>query len=215
MSDPNRELPLEEMPEPPIFKLTDGDGNDVLEETEVGGEKAAVGALFSSRELAGEFSGEAETFGMEALSSLEPEELENNASVEEYAASGMDFILVVTERGTGLFHAADVAARGSEGSGGFPLPLHFFTDESGESPLISVEEGDGEILVAALFTTSGRAEDFRKKASRLDLPETLGTIHDRDGLSRHARVAERAGADYAVLDPESGLTEAIPLDELK
>jgi hypothetical protein len=216
MTDPNRELRLEELPEPPLFKLISGDGGDVLEENEVGGEEAKVGALFSARELAEEFSEEAESFGMGSFSNLGAEELEDRASVEEYAASpGVDFLLVVTESGTGLFHAPDVAARFSDESGGFPFPLHFFTDEAGESPLISVEESGGEILVAALFTSPERAEDFRKQAHHLGLPETLGTIHDREGLSRHALVAERAGADYAVLDPEAGMTEAIPLDELK
>jgi hypothetical protein len=27
-------------------------------------------------------------------------------------------------------------------------------------------------------------------------------------------VAQQAGADYAVIDPESGITEAIPMEEL-
>lgn len=216
MTGPNRELSLEEFPEPPLFKLADEDGGDAFEETEVGGEEAKVGAIFSSRELAEWFSGEAESFGMDSLSNLAAEELEDRAAVEEYAASSrMDYLLVVTERGSGLFHAEDVAAHFSEESGGFTFPLHFFTDESGESPLISVEEGDGELLVAALFTSPEKAEGFRKRASHLDLPETLGTIWNREGLSRHALVAERAGADYAVLDPEAGTTEAIPLDEMK
>ncbi len=216
MSDPSRELRLEELPPAPLFKLTDEEGADAFQRTEVGGEEATAGAIFSSRELAEEFSGEAEAFGMESLSNLEAEELEDRASVEEYASSSdMDYLLVVTERGTGLFHAPDVAAHFSDGSGEFSFPLHFFTDESGESPLISVEQGDGEILVAALFNSPEKAEDFRKQASRLDLPGTLGAIHDRDGLRRHVLVAEQAGADYAVLDPESGTTEAIPLDELK
>jgi hypothetical protein len=215
MSDPNRELSLEELPESPLFKLTD-DGANVFQRSEVGGEEAKVGAMFPTRELAEEFSWEAEAFGMESLSNLEAEELEDRASIEKYASSpGVDYLLVVTERGTGLFHAPDVAAHFSEEAGEFSFPLHFFTDEAGESPLISVEHGDGEILVAALFSSPEKAEDFRKRAFHLDLPDTLGTIHDRDGLSRHALVAERAGAEYAVLDPEAGTTEAIPLDELK
>ncbi|MGI8541333.1 MAG: hypothetical protein ACR2N0_16435 [Rubrobacteraceae bacterium] len=216
MTDPNRELSLEELPEPPLFKLTDENGGDIFEETEVGGEAAKVGALFSSREIAEEFSEEAESFGMGSFSNLGAGVLETRASVEGYATMpGVDFLLVVAERGTGLFHASDVAARSSEESGGFPFPLHFFTDEAGESPLITVEESGGEILVAALFTSSEKAEDFRQRASHLDLPDTLGTIHEREGLSRHALVAERTGAEYAVLDPEAGTTEAIPLDELK
>jgi len=48
----------------------------------------------------------------------------------------------------------------------------------------------------------------------LDLPDALGTIDDAEGLRRHALVARQAGADYAVLDPESGMSEAIPVEEL-
>jgi hypothetical protein len=33
-------------------------------------------------------------------------------------------------------------------------------------------------------------------------------------LRRHALVARQAGALYAVVDPESGLTEAIPIEDL-
>jgi hypothetical protein len=215
MTDPNRELRLEEMPPPPLFKLVADDGSDVFESIEVGGEEAKVGAVFSTRELAGEFSEEAEAFGMGAMRGLGVEALGDPALIGKYATSGMDFILVVTERGTGLFHAGDVAARFSEEPDGFTFPVYIFADEAGESPLISVEEGSGEILVAALFTSPERAENFRKRASHLDLPDTLGTIWDRDGLSRHALVAERAGAEYAVIDPEAGTTEAVPLDELK
>lgn len=215
MSDANRELELEEIPGPPLFRLVPEDGGEVFERAEVGGEVARVGALFSTRELAREFSGEAEAFGMESLSNLEAEVLEDPGAVEGYARSGMDFILVVTENGTGLFHAGDVAAVVSSGAGELAFPLHFFTDEAGEAPLISVEEGGGEVLVAALFTSPERAADFRERASHLSLPETLGTIWNREGLSRHARVAGSAGAEYAVMDPEAGTTEAIPLDELK
>ncbi len=216
MSDPTRELRLEEIPEPPLFKLID-DGADVFQHTEVGGEMANVAALFSSPELAEEFTEGAEALGMETLATFVAEELEDRFSAEEYASSGMGYLLVVTERGTGLFHASDVAARFSDGSGGdFPFPLHFFTDEAGESPLISVEEGEGEILLLlVLFSSSEEAEAFKEKVSHLDLPDTLGTIRDREGLRRHALVAERAGADYAVIDPESSTTEAMPIDELK
>ncbi|MGH3090525.1 MAG: hypothetical protein ACRDSJ_24875 [Rubrobacteraceae bacterium] len=214
MSDANRELRLEEIPQPPLHKLVAEDGADIFEETEVGGEEAKVGALFSSRELAEEFSGEAETFEMGSLSNLEPKELEDWRAVERYASSGADYVLVVTERGTGLFYASDISAHISEATDEFSFPLHFFTDEAGESPLISVEQGGETLLVVALFTSVDRAESFRAGASRLDLPKTLGTIWDRDGLRRHALVAKNAGADYAVFDPESGLTEAITLDEL-
>jgi hypothetical protein len=48
----------------------------------------------------------------------------------------------------------------------------------------------------------------------LDLPDGLGKLDDEDGLRRHALVARQAGADYAVVDPEPGLTEAIPIEEL-
>lgn len=215
MSDENRELRLEEIPTPPLHKLTSHEGNDIFQQTEVGGEEAQVGALFSSRELAEEFSEEAEAFGMESLANLEPEELEDQSSIEEYASSpGMDYLLVVTERGTGLFHAPDVAARFSAETGEFVFPLYIFTDESGESPLISVEQSDETLLVAALFTSPEKAEAFREIASHLDLPDTLGTINEHDGLRRHALVAKSVGADYAVVDPESGMTEAIPLEEL-
>ena len=47
------ELTLDDLPRPPLFKLVDADGRDVAQETEVGGESARVGALFSDRDLAG------------------------------------------------------------------------------------------------------------------------------------------------------------------
>ena len=80
--------------------------------------------------------------------------------------------------------------------------------------MITVETDGEEALVAALFSSPGRARAFRAKASHLELPDSLGTIEDRDGLRRHALVARQAGAAYAVIDPESGLTEAIPMEEL-
>jgi hypothetical protein len=95
-----------------------------------------------------------------------------------------------------------------------PFPLYLMSDERGEAPLISVETDGEEVLVAALFSSPEKVRAFRGKASHLDLPESLGTIEDRDGLRRHALVARQAGADYAVIDPESGLTEAIPIEEL-
>jgi hypothetical protein len=92
------------------------------------------------------------------------------------------------------------------------LPLYVISDEIGESPLISVERE--EVLVAPLFSSPERARAFREQASHLDLPDRLGSIEDREGLRRHALVARQAGAGYAVVDPESGLTEAIPIEEL-
>jgi hypothetical protein len=214
VSDVSRELRLEEIPPPPLFKLARGDGEDVFEQTEVGGESATVGALFATRELTEEFSAEAEEFGMEALSGLEPRRLGDWGAVEVYAASGADYLLVVSERGTGLFHSGDVARRAAEAVGEIPFPLYVMSDERGEAPLISVQTDGEEALVAALFSSPEKARTFREKASHLDLPDSLGTIEDRDGLRRHALVARQAGAAYAVIDPESGLTEAIPVEEL-
>jgi len=180
-----------------------------------------VGALFATRDLAEEFSGNAPELGMASLSGLEARELPDWGFVEVYAASGQDYVLVVSEAGTGLFHASDVAARAAkeiEGAGEISFPLYLLSDERGESPLISVETGEEaageETLVAALFTSTEKARAFRARASHLDLPDLLGTIDDRDGLRRHALIARQAGADYAVVDPESGLTEAIPIEEL-
>jgi hypothetical protein len=207
-------LSLDELPPPPLFKLVGESGEDVFEETVVGDEPSRVGALFAARELAEEFSAGAEEFGMGALYGLEPEEIEDWEAVEVYAASGEDYVLVVSERGTGLFHAGDLAQRAAEKAEEIPLPLYLMSDERGEAPLISVETGGEEVLVAALFSSPEKASAFREKASHLDLPESLGTIEDRDGLRRHALVARQAGAHYAVIDPESGLTEAIPIDEL-
>jgi hypothetical protein len=102
-------LSLDEMPTPPLFKLVGEDGEDVFEETAVGDEPSKVGALFAARDLAEEFSAEAAEFGMEVFFGLEPKELEDWGKVEVYAESGEDYVLVVSERGTGLFHADDVA----------------------------------------------------------------------------------------------------------
>jgi hypothetical protein len=214
MSETERELALEDLPSPPLLKLVDPEGRDVFQETEVGGERARVGALFSDRELAGEFSTGAAAHGMEDLSGLDPRELSDWGSVEVFALSGADFVLVVSERGAGLFHAGDVAQKAEEMAGEIPFPLYMFSDERGEAPLITVEVEEGEVLVAALFTSPEKARDFRERASYLDLPDSLGTIQDRDGLRRHALIAREAGATYAVVDPASGLTEAIPIEEL-
>ena len=207
-------MSLDELPPPPVFKLVGEDGEDVLEETVVGDELSKVGALFAARDLAEEFSAGAAAFGMGAFSGLEPKEIEGWGALEVYAASGEDYVLVVSEMGTGLFHAGDLARRAAEKAEEIPLPLYLFSDERGEAPLISVETEGEEVLVAALFSSPERASAFREKASHLDLPHSLGTIEDRDGLRRHALVARQAGADYAVIDPESGLTEAIPVEEL-
>ncbi len=214
MSGASRELRLEELPPPPLFKLARGSGEDVFEEQDVGGERSIVGALFATRELAEEFSSEAGGFGMEALSGLEPRRLGDWGAVEVYAASGADYLLVVSERGTGLFHAGDVARRAAEAVGEIPFPLYVISDERGEAPLISVQTEGEEALVAALFSSPEKASTFRERAPHLDLPESLGTIEERDGLRRHALVARQAGAAYVVIDPESGLTEAIPVEEL-
>jgi hypothetical protein len=208
------ELTLNDLPRPPLFKLVDPGGEDVFQETEVGGESALVGALFSDRELAGEFSVGAAAHGMESLSGLDPRPLPDWPSVEDFALSGVAYLLVVSERGAGLFHSEDVAQKAQELAGEIPYPLYMISDERGEAPLISVEVDDGEVLVAALFSSREKAREFRDRAAHLDMPDSHGTIEDRDGLRRHALVARDAGADYAVIDPASGLTEAIPIHEL-
>ena len=214
MYETGSELILDDLPSPPLFKLVDPEGRDVYQETEVGGEGAKVSALFSDRELAGEFSVGAAAHGMESLSGLDPRELSDWGSVEVFALSGADFVLVVSERGAAVFHAGDVAQKAEEMAGEIPFPLYMISDERGEAPLITVEVDDGEVLVAALFSSPENARDFRERASHLDLPDSLGTIDDRDGLRRHALVAREVGATYAVIDPASGLTEAIPIEEL-
>ena len=214
MNGPARELALDELPRPPLYRLVDEEGRDVFQETEVGGEPAAVGALFADPELAREFAAGSSEHGMEALSGLEPRELRNWGAVEVFASAGEDYVLVVSRGGTGLFHAGDVALRAAERAGEIPLPLYLVSDERGEAPLISVETDEGEVRVAALFSTPEKARVFKERAAHLDLPDSLGTIDDADGLRRHALVAQQAGADYAVIDPESGYTEAIPLEEL-
>jgi hypothetical protein len=214
MDETGRELTLDDLPSPPLFKLVDPEGRDVFQETEVGGEGAKVSALFSDRELAGEFSDGAAAHGMESLSGLDPRQLSDWGSVEVFALSGADYVLVVSERSAAVFHAGDVAQKAEEMAGEIPFPLYMISDERGEAPLITVEVDDGEVLVAALFSSPENARDFRERASHLDLPDSLGTIVDRDGLIRHALVAREAGATYAVIDPSSGLTEAIPIEEL-
>src|ERR671939_1136485 len=185
MDETRSELTLDDLPRPPLFKLVDPEGRDVFQETEVGGERAKVSALFSDRELAGEFSAGAAQHGMENLSGLDPRELSDWGSVEVFALSGADFVLVVSERGAGLFHAGDVAQKAEEMAGEIPFPLFMISDERGEAPLITVEVEEGEVLVAALFSSPENARNFREQASHLDLPDSLGTIEDRNGLRRH------------------------------
>ena len=214
MDEMTPELTLDDLPRPPLFKLVDAEGKNVFQETEVGGESALVGALFSDRELAGEFSAGAAAHGMESLFGLDPRQLPDWVSVEDFALSGASYLLVVSERGAGLFHSEDVAQKAQESAGEIPFPLYVISDEGGEAPLISVEVDDGEVLVAALFSSREKARVFRERGAHLDLPDSHGTIEDRDGLRRQALVASEAGADYAVIDPASGLTEAIPIQEL-
>jgi hypothetical protein len=214
MSGPTRELSLDELPRPPLYRLVDEEGRDVFQEIEVGGESATVGVLFAGPELAHEFAAEASEHGMDALSGLGPRELGDWWAVEVFASAGEDYVLVVSGGGTGLFHAGDVALRAAERAWEIPLPLYLISDERGEAPLISVETDEGEVRVAALFSTPEKVRAFKERAAHLDLPDSLGTIDDADGLRRHALVAQQAGADYAVIDPESGITEAIPMEEL-
>ena len=214
MSGPTRELSLDELPRPPLYRLVDEEGRDVFQETEVGGEPATVGVLFAGPELAREFAAGALEHGMKALSGLEPREIRDWGTMQVFASAGEDYVLVISRGGTGLFHAGDVALRAAERAAEIPLPLYLISDERGEAPLISVETDEGEVLVAALFSTPEKARAFKERATHLDLPNSLGTIDDADGLRRHALVAQQAGADYAVIDPESGITEAIPLEEL-
>jgi hypothetical protein len=214
MAEAGRELTLDDLPRPPLFRLVDPEGRDVFQETEVGGEHALVAALFSDRELAGEFSAGAAEHGMEDLSGLDPRTLGDWGAVEVFALSGADFVLVVSEEGAGLFFAEDVARRAAEAAGEIPFPLYLISDAGGEAPLISVEVEGGEVLVATLFSSRERARAFKERAAHLDLPGSLATIEDQDGLRRHALIAREAGATYAVVDPESGLTEAIPVEEL-
>lgn len=214
MNGAERELSLDELPQPPLYRLVNKEGRDALQETEVGSEPATVGVLFSDEELAREFSAGASEHGMDALAGLEPGELGDWGAVEVFAAAGEDYVLVISGSGTGLFHASDVAVKAAERAREIPFPLYLISDERGEAPLISVETEEGEVLVAALFSTLEKARAFRQRAAHLDLPDSLGKLDDEDGLRRHALVARQAGADYAVVDPESGLTEAIPVEEL-
>ncbi len=214
MDDATRELTLDELPRPPLFKLVNEEGRDVFQDTEVGGELAAVGVLFADAELAREFSSTASEYGMDAFGGLEPRELGDWGMVEVFAAAGEDYVLVVSVDGTGLFHAGDVARQAAERASELSFPLYLLSDERGEAPLISVETDEGEVMVAALFSAPEKARVFRERTAHLDLPDGLGTIEDAEGLRRHALVARQAGADYAVVDPESGTTEAIPVEEL-
>jgi hypothetical protein len=214
MADTGRELALEDLPRPPLFRLVDGEGRDVLQKTEVGGERARVAALFSDRELAGEFSAGAAEHGMGAMAGADPRELTDWEAVEGFARSGADYVVVVSREGAGLFHAGDVAREAAGRAGEIPFPLYVISDEGGEAPLIAVEVDEGEVLVVALFGSPEGARTFRERTAHLGLPDRLGTIDDAEGLARHALVAREAGAEYAVIDPGSGLTDAVPIGEL-
>jgi hypothetical protein len=214
MNDPTRELALDALPRPPLYRLADDEGRDVFVEAEVGGEAATVGVLFGDEDLAREFSAGAEEHGMQALADLELLVVPDWHSVEIFAAAVEGYVLVVSGVGTGLFHAGDVARKAAGEADSIPFPLYLISDERGEAPLITVETEEGEVLVAALFSSREGAHSFRGRAAHLDLPDDLGAIEDADGLRRHALVARRVGADYAVIDPETGLTEAIPIEEL-
>lgn len=214
MADPMRELSLEELPRPPLYKLVDGEGQDVFMEAEVGDEPATVGVLFESESLARELAEDAEEHGMDALSGLDPRSLPDWGAVGVFASAGEDHVLVVSEQGTGLFYAEDVAHYAAEAAGETKFPMYILADERGAAPLITVETDAGEVLVTALFTSTKKARAFRETARHLELPDGLGLIDDAGGLMRHARIAEEAGAEYAVFDPETGLTEAIPIEEM-
>jgi hypothetical protein len=214
MAEPGRELALGDLPRPPLFRLVDGEGRDVWEETEVGGDRAKVAALFSDRELAGEFSAGAAEHGMGAVAGADPRELADWGAVEDFALGGADYVLVVSGEGAGLFHAEDVAREAAGRAGEIPFPLYVISDEGGDAPLIAVGVEEGEVLVAALFGSPEGARSFRERAAHLGLPDRLGTIDDAEGLARHALVAREAGAQYAVIDPGSGLTDAVPIGEL-
>jgi len=212
MAEPG--LTLGDLPRPPLFRLVDREGRDVLQETEVGGERARVAVLFSDKELAGEFSAGAAEHGMGALAGADPRGLPDWPAVEDFALGGADYVLVVSGEGAGIFHAEDVAGEAARRRDEIPLPLYVISDERGEAPLITVEVEGGEILVAALFGSPERARAFREGAAHLGLPDRLGTIDDAEGLARHALVAREAGAQYAVIDPGTGLTDAVPIEEL-
>jgi len=202
------------MPAPPLWRLADREGNDVRAETEVGGERATVSALFGDEEVAREFSAGAEGYGLGALAGREPARLADWAAVEVFAGAGTDYVLVVSQEGVGLFHAGDVARFASERAGEWPFPLYVISDEGGEAPLVTVESGGEEVVVAPLFGSLEGARAFREGAPHLRLPGGIGRIEDRDGLRRHALVAKAAGAGYAVLDPGPGYAEAVPLEDL-
>ena len=135
MIDLARQLSLDELPHPPLYRLVDEEGREVFQETEIGGEPATVGVLFAGPELAREFAAEALEHGMAALSGLELWELGDWRTMEVFASAGEDYVLVVSRGGIGLFHAGDVALRAAERAGEIPLPLYLLSDERGEAPV--------------------------------------------------------------------------------
>lgn len=213
MAIPDRELTLEGLPTPPLWRLVGAEGEEARAEAEVGGETAAVAALFGDEEVAREFSERAGEFGLGELAGLAPRSLPDWASIAEFA-EGEGYVLVVTRAGTGLFFAGDVARVASERAEEWAFPLYVISDESGEAPLVTVEADGEEVAVAPLFRSPEAARAFRDGAPHLGLPGSLGRIEERDGLRRHALVAKAAGAEYAVLDPGPGLAEAVPLEDL-
>ena len=208
------EFSLQDLPNFPLFRLLDAEGREVRQPTEVAGESATVTAVFADRNLAEEFSAGAEAFGMGDFGGCEPAGIVGWADLESFATGGADYVLAVATGGTGLFHAGDVAHYAAERAGGWTFPLYVISDERGESPQILVENSGEDVLVAALFTSPEKARAFRQKAAHLDLPDGLGEIPTEEGLRRHARVAQKAGAEYAVVDPGGGLSDAIPLEEI-
>jgi len=216
LTEPTRELTLEELPAPPLWRLVGDGGEEVRAEAEVGGEPAMVAALFGDEEVAREFSAGASGYGMEALKGLTPKAIPDWGDVEAFAEeAGEGYVLVVSRAGTGLFFAGDVARVASERAGEWAFPLFVISDETGEAPLVTVEaDGEEEVAVAPLFGSPEAARTFRDGAPHLGLPGSLGRIEDPDGLRRHALVAREAGAQYAVLDPGPGPAEAIPLEDL-
>ena len=134
MDETGSELTLDDLPSPPLFKLVDPEGRDVFQETEVGGEGARVGALFSDRELAGEFSAGAADHGMEDLSGLDPRALPDWGSVEVFALSGADYVLVVSEGAPDCSTPVTWPRRRGSRPARSPSRLYLISDEGERRP---------------------------------------------------------------------------------